>query len=415
MCKVIGIKYYKNKTFINISLLLLAAIIILHGTYIRIRPDDKIPETDWLIILRLITCLFAGIIGIGLILKSNNRLGNNSKILIAYLFISSISIIGTKYPLVSIGYLSLTAGVSLLMIGIVHTIKNPKEINKIENVWLISVIAIIIKDTLQSINVNTNSNDSIMRLGMGITHANQISFLAAITFWLSFNNYSKRIRGYLWIYRLLVIFIIIKAKSRISIIAFIIGGLIYMIFSNKIKYRLSVILSIIFFVGLYFAFSVSNHFKYSDGIISYLKRGQTKERLLSFTGRTDIWKYTVGIAMDSPIIGHGFGVNRFYMGDIPNYLSRASHTHNDLLEVFMSTGILGLTIFLFILVRSFKWFIKYNSLNKKFSRYTCSHVVCILSMLLIELLFETRLGGRVQPIQPLFLSYYLALDLVDVD
>ena len=48
------------------------AIIVLTGTYIRVRESDVTPETDWLVLAQLITCGIGTLLGFTLIRRARS-------------------------------------------------------------------------------------------------------------------------------------------------------------------------------------------------------------------------------------------------------------------------------------------------------------------------------------------------------
>ena len=68
------------------------------------------------------------------------------------------------------------------------------------------------------------------------------------------------------------------------------------------------------------------------GLLS--KSGDTDE-LTSATGRADIWAYAIRLLAKRPIIGYGAGSSKFYLVEYSQY------THNMILNVAFSTGIIG--------------------------------------------------------------------------
>jgi len=59
------------------------------------------------------------------------------------------------------------------------------------------------------------------------------------------------------------------------------------------------------------------------------------EELTSATGRADIWAYTIRLISIKPLIGYGAATSKFYLADYSQY------THNMILNVAFSTGIIG--------------------------------------------------------------------------
>ena len=209
-----------------------------------------------------------------------------------------------------------------------------------------------------------------------------------------------------------MIFILLSAVSRISIAAFLIGGLFYFLFKNIDNFKNWImIFSAIGFFSAIFILNFSFDLEWSSGVTSYLRRGQSDERLTSFTGRTLIWQHAYSKAFESPFVGQGYGITRFIMGTLPKMEEyQPPHCHNDLLEVFLSTGLFGFIPYLIFCVYGLKWPIKYTRLRGVFSEGLALHAVCILVMVFFTSIFESNIGNRLTAIQPLFFFYVLILD-----
>jgi O-antigen ligase len=246
---------------------------------------------------------------------------------------------------------------------------------------------------------------------MGVTHANTLSFLSAILFWITFKNRRNKKAWILLPFRGFLLFIMVSAVSRFSIAAFLIGGLFYFLFRTIGNFRSWImIFSGAGFLAAFLLLSFSFDQGWSKSISRYLLRGQSAQELTSFTGRTLIWQYSLEKAVESPIIGHGYGVTRFAIGTLPKVDYQPPHCHNDFLEVFLATGFLGLIPFLAFYLYGAKWILNYPRLCKVFSSDLALHAACIFAMVSFISLFESNLGGRLSPIQPLFFFYVLILD-----
>jgi O-antigen ligase len=69
------------------------------------------------------------------------------------------------------------------------------------------------------------------------------------------------------------------------------------------------------------------------------------------TGRLPIWRAATAMALDHPVLGHGWGSFNFLIDgyrDTPTGLD-TSYAHNDYLQVFAETGIVGLAFVLWLL------------------------------------------------------------------
>lgn len=76
----------------------------------------------------------------------------------------------------------------------------------------------------------------------------------------------------------------------------------------------------------------------------------------TFTGRTDIWRFTFEKVAESPILGKGFQAFwqtnslRYGGGDIETWAVAAAHSHNSYLEMIINAGIPGLALMLILFV-----------------------------------------------------------------
>jgi O-antigen ligase len=338
-------------------------------------------------------------------------LGLSAKILLLYTLAAVVSAVNSPYRTIVVGYCILLAGAVSLMIGLVYSAKSAKQLERIERIWFVTVGLLITKDTLMSLlSAEMRPAGDVARLGMNIAHANALSMLAALVFWLSFKRDRAGNRWIMWPLRTLLIYVIVAAISRVSITAFLAGGLLYFVFrkEDSPKRLLIGLCCVVVFLGS-FILSVSLH--PSNRVAGYLARGQEKSELYSFTGRNEIWQLALDKSAESPITGHGFGISRLVLDALPtNPYWEPSHCHNEVLEVFFSTGLLGVVPFAIMLILSLNWLRRSVRLSRVFSRNFTVHAICVVIMLLVSSMFETWIGGRLAPVQPIFFLYLLALD-----
>lgn len=83
---------------------------------------------------------------------------------------------------------------------------------------------------------------------------------------------------------------------------------------------------------------------------SYAQRGETAEQLTSFTGRTALWEAIWKEYQKSILLGHGYFVTS-ETGELDVWAGPANRTaHNVLLQVLVSTGLIGTVLFLWALI-----------------------------------------------------------------
>ncbi len=398
----------------SIAAAIFVAIIVFHGTYLRIRPSNEIPTLDWVVFARLLSCAAGAAVGFWMIPRGTPW-GNSGRFIMMYAVATMFSAITSDYTVTSFGYSALILGAGMLMVGMVYSARTVNQIKKIETIWLVTVGALMAKDAITGMLMPAEPlPGDIVRLGMGLTHANQISMHAAIIFWLSFAISKAKYIIPARIFQAFCLFVLVSAVSRGGIAAFIIGGCVYVLFKRKSLMKRTIFaasgliaLASVFLIGLSFGQD------WAQSIHDYLVRGQDRESLTSLTGRTEIWQFALSKALESPLIGHGYGVSRFAMREFPSptyALFVPAHSHNSFLEAFLSTGIVGLIPFVLLFLRNLKWATGYYRLRRIFSPGIAHHAIIITFLLIPVIIIESTLASSLSPVHLLFFLYLLALD-----
>ena len=405
----------------KLSITTWVGILILTGTYFRIRSGESVPEVDWLITAQVLTCLFGAFLGI-LLIRRYPYFGFGTKALLVYLVMAALSAVFSPYYKLVIGYWILLAGASLLTIGLVQQAKTQKTLNQIENVWLLTISLLLLKDTATALLFpemqEIHHISGPFRLGMGITHANTMGFLAAVAFWMSFKNDEVKHPLFLWLPRLLFLLIIVLSWSRVSMVCFVLGGIIRFWFQQGVqKESLNLRVAIPSFVLAAIVFAIlalSFELPGSTTAFKIFNRGQDIDSIVSLTGRTEIWSYALRKVFDKPasfLFGHGYGVSRLVLNEGsggPDFY--ISHLHNSFIETLFSLGLLGIVAFLVLGIYSIKWLIRFHQLHQDFSPEFTLRAVSIVSMVLLNSLTESSLACKINPVMLLYFFYLVALE-----
>jgi len=415
MCSALSLNAYSQKRLYRLGTVVYVSILVLHGTYFRTRAAADVPTVDWYVMARLVTCSIGFILGL-LLIPGHTAKGLGFKVSLCYVIATVFSAATSPYRGIVIGYCILLTGAYLLMIGLVYAADSPKQLERLERLWWVTISILIAKDVITFIllpGLHPVSESGGSRWGMGITHANQISMFAGIAFWLSFRGQKAKKPAILWLIRGFLFLVMIQAVSRVSLTAWLLAGFCYSIYGSRNYLKRLVIVPASIALVAFFILNLSLEAGWSNRIANYATRGQDKEGLSSFTGRTRIWRHVMRKVPRSPLIGHGYGVSRLTMGPIPGWDFRPSHCHNEFLEISFNTGLLGLAPFLGMLIYGSRWLRQHMMLQRVFSRNTALHAACVITMLLLASIFEDRIGSKLSPIQPLFFLYLLALDRTD--
>ena len=395
----------------DFSLVVFVAIVTLQGTYFRLRPADLVPELDWLVLARLSACLIGLAVGIALI-PQGVKWGAGAKLLTCYSIATLLSAAGSPLPAIVAGYAVLLLGAGFLVIGMVYHASDSVQIAQIERVWYLTMTVLVLKDALTGMLFPEMQTDGeeILRLGMGVTHATTLSLSAGIVFWLSFRQGEQRHAVVCWLWRAFLVYVLIAAVSRVSIVAFLAGGMAFLFIRTRDRLLRWIIALSVSAAALFFLLSLSFELEWSKSIDGYLQRGQDLGEMATLTGRTFAWRHAFGKSFESPLTGHGYCVSRFTLGPLPDSGFQPAHCHNELLEVFFSCGILGFLPFLLMLTYSLKWFKGSSRRILADAPATAANAVIVMTMLLISSLFEARLGDHIEPVSLLFFLYLLTLD-----
>jgi len=415
MCSALSPNACSQKRLYQIGTVVYVSILVLHGTYFRTRVAAEVPIVDWYVIARLAMCSIGFILGLRLTPRHIAR-GFGFKVSLCYVLATVVSATTSPYRGTVIGYCILLTGAYFLMTGLVYAAENPSQLERLERLWWVTISILIAKDVATFIllpGLHPISESGGSRWGMGVTHANQISMYAGIAFWLSFRGQKAKMPGILWLIRGFLFLVMIQAVSRVSLMAWLLAGFCYSFYANRNYILRFVLIPASIAIVAFFMLNLSLEAGWSNRIAHYATRGQDKEGLSSFTGRTRIWKHVLRKVPQSPLIGHGYGVSRLTMGPISGWDFRPSHCHNEFLEISFNTGFLGLASFLGMLFYSSKWLRQHMMLRRAFSKDTAIHAACVITMLLLASMFEDRIGSKLSPIQPLFFLYLLALDRAD--
>jgi O-antigen ligase len=394
----------------KLGLVLLVVILVLHGTYLRSRENDS-TGLDWVVMGRVLAC-FCGF-GIGvLLLRRVLPLGFGAKALLMYGLAAVLSGLACPYTKLVIGYSILLLGVSLLTIALVGTAKSLPQLRIIETLWFATVCVLAVKDTIITRGgTASEAGADVSRLGMGSTHPCELSLLAVLLFWMSFGRGRGWVRVALWVLRAFLIYVLIAAETRTSLAAFVLAGMVRFLLISRDPLRRIVIATAA--AGMLISLVLFNLYSsqsWAGDMLDYVKRGQDAKELGSFTGRTAIWEHVTNKMWETPILGHGYAVTRFTMGEPPNAGFQPMHCHNMMLEVFFSTGFVGLIPFSALLLYNLRWVFLGPRLQQPFSRDLALNGACVVVAILLTSLFESRLVVRLTLFEPLFFFYLITLD-----
>lgn len=169
-----------------------------------------------------------------------------------------------------------------------------------------------------------------------------------------------------------------KSSGSISLIIVVTCFIAYLLIKrNVINRNLKVLLTILLIAFAIITIMIVPYF-----IVNIFDKD------LTFTGRTLIWQTVIYYCYDNIIFGYGFSHFRIPNSSIQLQVSNILNqqlfsTHNGFLDILLSSGIVGLALFLSVLISILKSFKQYKGIEKE------SLKVIFLSLILINMI-ETR-------------------------
>ncbi|MCP4355080.1 MAG: O-antigen ligase family protein [Proteobacteria bacterium] len=176
---------------------------------------------------------------------------------------------------------------------------------------------------------------------------------------LGFLYSNKKTRKFSIFFALFSLFVFISSGGRASILACTVNMFTILFMLFYFKYEKINFKNVIFLLfSLFLAFS-SGSLVYKKFSPQHFERRFTlKSEDLSST-RFKIWDFTLQKALEKPLLGHGAKSFRYLSQENKRQeIKKAYSPHNFILEVFFSTGIIGLIIFSIFGLFSFCYLLK---------------------------------------------------------
>jgi len=183
---------------------------------------------------------------------------------------------------------------------------------------------------------------------IGYMHPNSLAALGGVA--LVILLASRLLMGWTWSRRLLIPGVLVcttaifVARSRTGIMATLfVTGVLLLLFGR----RAAALLLLIACGGLFAFMPYIGAFENLDQkAAAYFLRGQTREDLMSASGRDEVWAVALNSAREAPLFGHGY----YSMSDSGKVYvwgkEQVQTAHDVYLHVLTGTGAIGLALFL---------------------------------------------------------------------
>ncbi len=185
------------------------------------------------------------------------------------------------------------------------------------------------------------------QISQSALHTNQYSAIAAMAFVYCFGESlnSKKNRRKRFLTTLAIIFgcITLMGTSATSNVATFIGLMVVFILVRR---KSKIVWFLFISIGLLILYAFGN---FEGFWTDLLFPGKTEHDIVTLRGRTHLWDTYFSLFYDKPILGYGFAVVS-RMGSYFGAIS-TTNTHNGFLEVLLGTGILGMSLFVLWMLR----------------------------------------------------------------
>jgi len=202
---------------------------------------------------------------------------------------------------------------------------------------------------------DTGKFRSVGNFSIPLTYGFYAMVVSLLSFSLAFSEEDKTKRMFYFICCFLCVTGNLFSGTRSTQIAQIFGFAIFFLFSPNEDRKQGIPMVLIYFILIFFI---------DPDLFARAGRLTQAKDVASLDIRTVIWSTSFRIFLDHPIAGIGFGsFNQFYelYLKVPSHIF--GHAHNDLLNVAVNAGIIGLIPFVWL------WITIWRNLKKKFEKY----------------------------------------------
>lgn len=222
-----------------------------------------------------------------------------------------------------------------------------------------------------------------------LSFANVITMLELFILLLAIILLSSRL-GYFTCFLIFISFLFFNLKNKTIILTFL-------------------IISVICFISLKFAYDKSDVFnsRINEIIISF-KKGINKNSLHSTTSRLAIWKESLKLIKEKPLTGYGNGdvkdllVKNYKIDNLTLAYEKKLNAHNQFLQTFISSGIFAFSILCLIFILSIVFSLK----NKNY--LFLSFLLLSIFNFFVESMLERQAGV-------LFFAFFYSLFIISLD
>jgi len=302
-----------------------------------------------------------------------------------FILIMSVSLLISEYLLISLRDYIIFISYFIIYFLIKYTVENENEFNSIIRLFFITSFLVSVYTLLHYYGVISCLREFgpvISTLGQKNWTSNYLALIFPLIFSYFLLEKSKRKKKYYFVFLSIVYATLMICQSRgiwISIVLTTIFAVFIIFKFNLIKIfqenKKWLVLLLVIFLIITIIYSTDNLLNKSDLTVPERALSTFDEKDPSINTRMLIWKNTLQMIKDNPLLGSGIGTFKMnYLNyqakylknnsDYTKYWTNAKESHNEYLQIGAELGIIGLGIFFSIL------FIFYNLVLSYFKKET---------------------------------------------
>lgn len=215
-----------------------------------------------------------------------------------------------------------------------------------------------------------------------------LSLLAWVIMACSSSKSKKYLSFIIYLFTIITLYI---SDSLAAFVGFLLGGILFILLSFRIFLNPKTLSALVICSSLLFLAIIKNYD--AKQIIT-----EFDSMPMSAKHRIFIWKHTMELSETKPLLGHGFGESRFIdsQKDYTIYnnvklLLFPTHPHNNLMQLLLENGIIGLTFYLTLICSYiFRWHHLFkdmiNDPNEKYKTVYKTGISCLACLFVISMI-----------------------------
>src|ERR1700730_295734 len=196
---------------------------------------------------------------------------------------------------------------------------------------------------------------------------------------------SRNRHGLHWVVLTVSLLTLVLAQARTAIVGFVLGSVLVLIFSKRLRMIGVLVLAIGLLISLTSFGNLAQRF---------WERGDSEETRQGFTGRQPVWEYGWSMFLKQPVTGYGaYAGGRFAVVAVAANNQLLSNTLNDYMEILLGTGLCGLVPIVFVILATWRFLIQGSREGRlpAQSRRVAIEAVGVLAVMTTESFFSTEL------------------------